>query len=208
MRVLGVAASLAGMNTKRKVIAGAAAVLAVAGGGAAVAASWPSPSERSKAVIDDAAQQLGVSSAKLTDALKQALEDQIDADVAAGRITQAQADAMKQRIESGDFPLFGGGPGFGKHMLHGGDEFEAAATYLGLTPAELKTQLQSGKTLAQIADATSGKSAAGLIDALVAAEQKEHPDAPAAEIRQRITDLVNGTFRAHPRPDFGPPGIE
>src|SRR5436305_3143684 len=41
---------------------------------------------------------------------------------------------------------------------HHGDGLAAAATYLGITPAALRTQLESGKTLAQIADATSGKS--------------------------------------------------
>jgi hypothetical protein len=48
----------------------------------------------------------------------------------------------------------------------------AAADYLGLTPAQLRGQLQSGKTLAQLAEATPGKSKAGLIDALVAAKQE------------------------------------
>src|SRR4051794_7643648 len=61
-----------------------------------------------------------------------------------------------------------GGPGH-----HHGDELAAAASYLGLTQAELLTQLQSGKTLAQVADGTSGKSKAGLIDALVKAETAE-----------------------------------
>lgn len=44
-----------------------------------------------------------------------------------------------------------------------------AASYLGLDQSRLQEELSSGKTLAQIADATSGRSAKGLIDALVAA---------------------------------------
>jgi hypothetical protein len=51
---------------------------------------------------------------------------------------------------------------------HGSGLFDAAAGYLGLTKDALKTQLASGKSLAQIADATSGKSSAGLVDALTA----------------------------------------
>src|SRR3954447_21559375 len=66
----------------------------------------------------------------------------------------------------------GPGDGFGVRR-HGGDELQAAADYLGLSVGDLLTQLQSGKTLAQIADATNGKSAAGLIDALVKHEQAE-----------------------------------
>ena len=43
------------------------------------------PSDESKAVVEDAAKQLGVDPAKLNDALKQALENRIDAAVKAGR---------------------------------------------------------------------------------------------------------------------------
>ena len=74
-----------------------------------------------------------------------------------------------------------GGPGGFGHDHHGGPQLDAAATYLGVTVDTLRTQLQSGKTLAQIANATSGKSASGLIDALV------------ADARTHITQLVNGS---------------
>lgn len=47
-----------------------------------------------------------------------------------------------------------------------GPGLHVVADYLGLTPAQLRADLKSGKTLAQIADATPGKSAAGLIRAL------------------------------------------
>src|ERR671937_137562 len=86
-----------------------------------------------------------------------------------------------------------------------GDDLAAAASYLGITTSDLLTQLQSGKTLAQIADATSGKSAAGLVAALVAHEKQwlaaavaagkltqAQSDAIAANLTQRFTDLVNG----------------
>ena len=109
---------------KRVVAAGAVAVLAVAGGGAAIAATnSSSPQQESKAVVADAASQLGVSSAKLTQALQTALENRVDAAVAAGQLTAAQGKELKARIEAGDVPLvaLGGGPGdhdgpgFGHH---------------------------------------------------------------------------------------------
>ena len=75
------------------------------------------------------------------------------------------------------------GPGFGRGP---GLELSAAATYLGISEDTLRSDLQSGKTLAQIADATSGKSASGLIDALVAAA------------KTRITALVDGQLPRHP----------
>ena len=96
------------MKKRTKLAAGAGAALAVVGAGGAVAADRLTPKEESKAVVEDAAKQLGVDPAKLTDALQKALENRIDEAVKAGRLTEEQGEAMKQRIEAGDFPLFGG----------------------------------------------------------------------------------------------------
>src|SRR5229473_5725771 len=104
------------ISRRKKVVAGVVAALAVTGGGAAIAASkLGSPSEESQAVINDAAQQLGVQPSALSHALKKALENRVDAAIAAGRITKDEGDALKAKIESGDFPLFFGGPGPGFH---------------------------------------------------------------------------------------------
>lgn len=199
------------MKRNHKLIFGAAAVLAAAGGGVAVAASDSSPAEENQAIIDDAAQQLGISPSKLSDALKKALSDGVDAAVASGRITKAEGDALKQRIESDGAPLFlGPHRGFGHLDFHGG--LEAAATYLGLTEAQLATELEGGKTLAQVAQA-HGKSVDGLVDALVA-DMKQHLDAAVAagrltkaqetemldRLRDRITSRVNSRM-----PEGGPP---
>jgi AraC-like DNA-binding protein len=203
------------MRRNRKVILGIAAALAAAGGGAAVAASQSgSPADESQAVVDDAAQQLGISPSKLSDALKKALSDRVDAAVAAGRLTKAEADALKQRINSDDFPLF---DGFHRGVGHVGffGTLSAAADYLGLTEAQLRSQLESGKSLAQVATA-QGKTANGLIDALVSAAKQRADSAVAAGrmtqaqeadllngLRDRITNLVNATG---PRGDhIGPP---
>jgi hypothetical protein len=48
-------------------------------------------------------------------------------------------------------------------------EAQAAAAYLGLSREQLRKQLQSGRTLAQIADASGGRSATGLVEALLRA---------------------------------------
>lgn len=54
-----------------------------------------------------------------------------------------------------------------------GDVMATSATYLGVNASDLKTQLQSGKSLADIANATAGKSRDGLVAALTtAADQK------------------------------------
>ena len=82
---------------------------------------------------------------------------------------------------------------------------------LGISSSDLMTQLRSGKTLGQVADATSGKSSSGLVDALVAAEKSKiaaavtakkltqtQADAITANLQQRVTDLVNGKATMHP----------
>ena len=158
---------------RTKLVAGVCALVVVVGGaGAAVAATGVgTPQEESKAVIDAAAQDLGVTSTELTDALEQALAARVDAALAAGNITQAQATELKERIASGALPLVGigrgghGGPGGGRHHVV---ELAAAATFLGVTEAELRTSLGEGDTLAEVA-AAEGKSVDALVAALVTA---------------------------------------
>jgi hypothetical protein len=197
---------------KWKLAAAGAAGLAIAGGGAALAArELSSPSEESQAVINDAAKRLNVTPSALTNALKKALEDRVDAAVAAGRITQAEGAAIKQRIESSDFPIFFGHRGFGfHHGFFGG--LDAAASYLGTTTETLRGELENGKTLAQVAQ-EKGKSVDGLVNALYDAAKKRLDAAVSAGrltqsdedeilggLKQRITDFVNGV-----RPPFSGP---
>jgi len=75
----------------------------------------------------------------------------------------------------------------------GADLITAAATYIGITPADLKTQLAAGKSLADIAVA-NGKTRDGLIAALTAAEQ------------QSIATFVDTKGTANPRGPNGGPG--
>jgi len=163
----------------------------------------------------------GKTTAGLIAALVTAEKTEIAAAVTAGKLTQAQADqiipTLTQRITdfvNGTRPA--GGPpgpwGFGHGPGASSDDLAAAATYLGSTTASLLTQLQAGKTLAQIATATSGKTTAGLIAALVAHEKTEiagdvtsgkltqaQADQLTANLTARFTDFVNGV-----RPAGGP----
>jgi hypothetical protein len=211
------------MNKRTKLAAGAGAALAVVGAGGALAADKLTPAEESKAVVDDAAKQLGVDPAKLNDALKQALENRIDQAVASGRLTKEQAKAMKQRIENDDFPLFPvPGPAFGPRGFghHGFRDLDAAAAYLGVDEDALRAQVRDGDTLADIAKA-KGKSVDGLVGAIVAATTKRldaavsagritkaQRDEIVAGLKQRTTEIVNGEFpalrgRGGPGPAFG-----
>ena len=197
-------------RTKSRIAGATAVAAALIGGGAAIAADRLTPEQESNAVVADAAKQLGIDASKLNAALKQALENRVDAAVAAGRITKAQGDEMKARIAAGDVPLVGIGPGGG--LRHGGHHFadlDAAASYLGITEAELKTSLSDGSTLAEIAEA-KGKSVDGLKAALVAAAKADLAQAVKdgrlteaqqteilSNLADRIDDLVNGELGLH-----------
>jgi hypothetical protein len=204
-------------SKRRIVVAGVSLTLVGGGVGGAIAATTDTTPQAEKAAfLADAAGRLGVQSSKLEDALKQAALDRVDAAVKDGRLTQSEADAIKARISSGDF-----GPGFGFFVPGFGDHvkiafgIDAAASYLGLTEAQLRTDLESGKTLAQVA-AAQGKSVDGLKQALLA-DAKSHLDQAvrdgkitAAQEQQmlndlssRLDDIVNGTLP--PKPPWGGP---
>jgi hypothetical protein len=104
-----------------------------------------------------------------------------------------------------------GGPAFGRGFDVQGDPLTAAATFLGTTPADLRTKLQGGQTLAAIATA-SGKTRDALIQALVndakTAIEKAKTDGKItadratsleAGLTVHITQLVDST-----RPGPGP----
>lgn len=203
-----------------KITFGAAALVAVVVVGGAIAATQLTPKQESQAVLSDAAAELGVESSELREALEKALSNRVDAAVAAGRLTKAEGEAMKQRIASGEIPLVGlGGPGFrGLHHLAG---LEAAASYLGMTEAKVRTALGSGQTLAELAKARD-KSVDGLVAAMTKAETAKlnaavkagrltdaQRDSIVAGLKDRITDMVNGAVGPRfGRGPAGPPPVE
>jgi polyhydroxyalkanoate synthesis regulator phasin len=212
-------------RTQKLIVAGAVLAAVSVAGGAFAATKAFSPKQERQAVINDAAGQLGVTPTQLTNALKQALKNRVDAAVKDGRLTKEQADRVKKAIDAGEAPLFGLGPGrFGRG--HHGFGFkpgfrhhgpfkaglEAAAKYLGLSEEKLLQQLHDGKTLAQVAKA-QGKSVDGLVDAMTkdakakiaqAVKNGKLTEAQGKEftngLEKRVTDLVNGRF---PAPKFG-----
>jgi len=223
---------------KRRLAIGGAVLTAfgAAGGAYAIASSSGNPRD---AYLNDVAGRLHVTRDQLDQALKGAFEDRLQAAVKAGKLTQKQADAIKQKIEQGGGsgagvpgPGFGfgprrfGGPGFGARPLIAGG-FEAAAKYLGLTNAQLKQQLASGKSLATIAG-DQKKSVAGLKTAITGAVQSKLDAAVKAKkltqaqegqilkaLSNRIDGIVNNTppklngqlkgMRHGPRHPGGPP---
>jgi hypothetical protein len=123
-----------------------------------------------------------------------------------GTLTSSQLDAVVAALEAAR-PVGGGHEGRGhggqNHgepghdgQNHGGARGEkrqemltAAAEAIGITADELKTAIEGGQTIAQVAEA-NGKSVQSVIDALVAQA--------SADLTQRITDMVNGVRPAAP----------
>jgi hypothetical protein len=219
------------LRTKRAVAIAAATVAVAGGAGVAVAAtsSGGGPSD----FLDSVARHLGISRQKLDDATKAAAIDQVNADLAAGRISKDQADELKKRIEAGDVPLLGGfgarafggpgAPGFGPGTVKPfiDDGLAAAAKYLGLSESDLRDKLTNGQSLADLAKAQN-KDVSGLEDAIVAAEKADLDQAVADKkltqsqaddildnVKSHVDDVVNGTLRFRAGPGkfgFGFPG--
>lgn len=152
-------------NRRRWWIAAAAAVaLAVTvGTGAVVMAQTPVPgvSGAGSSFLERVAAKLGIDAGTLRNAVKTTADEDIDARVQSGELTQAQADQLRQQVESAPDDAFVG-PGFGRHgrgMGTGmGVDDQALAGFLGMTADQLRTELQaSGATLASVAEA-HGKS--------------------------------------------------
>ncbi len=185
-------------SLRGKLVIGLAALAVAAFAGGAYAATQTSGPNTRQAFLNDVAKRLHVTPEQLTAALNGASIDQLQAEVKAGALTQSQANALEQRLKQNGtnpavpFGFFGpgGGPGFGPPGLGKGGpagpggtapqlrHFAApfaiaggigpAATYLGLTDAQLLQKLSSGKSLAQIAGA-KGKSVSGLEQTINAA---------------------------------------
>lgn len=103
---------------------------------------------------------------------------------------------LARLVDTGSSELTNGGP-------HGADRLSAAATYIGISAADLRTQLIAGKSLADVAVA-NGKTRDGLIAALVTAEQQSI----ATFVDQKGVATPNGHGRGGPGRDGGVRGNE
>ena len=84
---------------KRQLVIGLAALAVVAFAGGAYAATQSSTPPTRQAFLNDVAKRLGVTPQQLTAALNGATVDQLQAEVKAGRLTQAQANALAQSLK-------------------------------------------------------------------------------------------------------------
>jgi hypothetical protein len=111
------------------------------------------------------ASRLGVTLDKLKQAFLGASSDTIDQAVKDGKLTQDEANQLKTQMQNranqGDLPGFGffgfrhgkdfGGFGFDRGFFGMGKDLSSFAKALNMTEADLMTELQSGKTIAAVA---------------------------------------------------------
>jgi len=107
----------------------------------------------------------------LIDALVTAETKVLDAEKAAGWLTDAQETNVLANLKDAITDLVNNGPGVPPSGPRNG-LLQTAATYLGISVSDLQSDLQSGKTLAQEATAKS-KTADGLVQALLAPLKSE-----------------------------------
>jgi hypothetical protein len=148
-----------------------------------------------------------------------AIKDALAGLVKDGTITQAQADRVATTLDE-KLPK----PGFRGHGMHVAAGLDEAAGIIGISESDLRSELRSGKTLAQVAK-SKGMSQATLVEKLVAAARSQlaaavksgrltqaQADALGADLTARTTRLVTSTGpAARPGPHefgrrFGGPG--
>jgi len=96
--------------------------------------------------------EIGKTQAEINAAFQRAIADTLADEVKAGRLTQSQADTIKQRLANRTPCSFGGlQPGGARLEAFMQQYVAAAAAALGITEAQLKTDLRSGQSLSQVA---------------------------------------------------------
>lgn len=193
-RLVVAAAMVAGLTLG--VVLGPALQSSVASAQTTPTQTTPARSALWNSFLDQLAGALNIQRSALDSAIVTAGNTTADNAVQQGTLTQAQADALKARIQAGDIgALFGGhgrgpgGPG-GRQALAGVQQamVDAAASTLGITADELKTQLRSGQTLAQLAQANATTEQAVVNAALAAAKTRLDAAVTAGTLTQAQAD--------------------
>ena len=188
------------MNIRNKRIAVIAAAGLLAGGGIAGAfAATSGGDDPSTDFANALSQETGaqVSSAQVKAAFQDVLKQHLDKDVAAGRITQAQADQMLKQAADNPGAFLRGPGGPGEHGDHGGADHQAVEAAvqkaLGVDEAAIHTARENGKTLAQLAS-EKGVSRDDLAAAISAAiKSTDHgANLTDAQATQMANDIIDG----------------
>lgn len=202
-------------------IVGIAALVAILGVAAVGAVAFAQSDETSTTPFDFAtkfkealAGILGITVEEYDSAVDKAQDQVVDEAVAEGWLTEEQAELLRWRMDQEPrFGMRGLGKGFGAFGLGKGHMFgpvdnlaSIAAEKLGMKLTELLTELQDGKSIADVAK-EKGVDTQVIVDAYLA-QIKENLDEAVAEGRitqkqadyqleqmeQRVTDQLDNTW--------------
>jgi len=196
----------------------AAAILVVAGARLASAGE----DGDTATLLDRVAAKLGIEPDRLEQAFRDARNEEIDARVQEGDLSQEQADRLKEHLDemppNGDWAPFPHGPGPGPgadgwmDKLHGAfglglglmDGASALADFLGVDEADLMRDLAEGESLASVAEA-HGKSRDELKSFLQSETEariddavesgllpEDRADALKSKLNDRLDDVIDG----------------
>ncbi len=143
------------------------------------------------------AESKGVDPAKVITVLVEEAKAKLAEEVKAGRITQAQADERSADLQARvtEHVNRTGGPGKGGRGKDGpgrkgrGPGLAAAAAAIGISEADLATELRAGKSIAQVAQ-SKGVDPAKVITAIVEVAKAKMAER-AATLQERVTEQVN-----------------
>ncbi|MGA7669769.1 MAG: hypothetical protein WBW04_05065 [Nitrolancea sp.] len=222
------------MTRKRMVVLAASmavvAILAIGGFATVFAAGNPSsngsdPSSRAQTFLDRLASNLGISTDKLQQGLKDTANQYVDQAEQSGKISSDQANAAKQRIANSN----GLGPftRFFRKRDQMVDHLQMAswqdiASTLNMTPQDLRGQIESGQTLKQIIE--SKNMTVDQVVSSVVSQVQTHLDAKVTagtitsdqettilnNLRNRLTTMINNggpTFNQHTNPNATPASV-
>jgi hypothetical protein len=149
------------------------------------------------------AEALGISVEEYDETVTAAQTQVLDEAVSEGVLTEEQADRMRQHLDSDGFD----GPGIGHGPSKTSLLMTVAAEKLGMTEAELRTELQNGKSIADLAEEknldtqvisdTYLEQLQADLDAQVAdgSLTQEEADAKLADKTEALADRLTGTWR-------------
>lgn len=195
------------MKMRKKVGALAVAAGLVGGGvGAAVLNSATAGAQSNGSTSTTAPAPTGPGAIDPAAARQARLATELQSLVDNGTITSAQRDAVVKTLA--EAPGFGRGGGHGPGMRGGmaGEDGDVVAKAIGIDSATLRSEMEAGKTIAQVAqahnvgvdavvkalvDAESAEIDQRVTDGLMTADEAAQAK---AGVTQRVTDLVNGVW--------------
>jgi hypothetical protein len=179
------------VRTRTKIVALAATALGAGAiaTGAVAASGGGGGADRAADLAAAINKQAGTSitAAQVQAAMQDLLKTRLDKEVAAGRLTQAQADAILKAAQNGMPPPFGR---VGHLRGPRAELLTPVAKLLNLSVPDLRSKLADGSTLAQVAQA-QGVSRADLLSTIKSAISAKAPKLTSDQLDEIATHIAD-----------------